>query len=237
MVVSVGRFVDEAPYVSDYSFERVYYRSLRERPTDFLTTEDYLWRWDTDWFWCSKNVGAQHPLLRRLYGRKRLNSVTYQRIMRWNSRWGLTRALNRIQGLHAESVIQDVDIPLDRAAEFLAFLHAEVGILPIWLCPIRAPDPAAAFTLYPLAPGTMYVNFGFWDVVTTRERRPAGFCNRLIERKVRELGGIKSLYSDSYFTEDEFWAVYNRPAYAALKQRYDPAGVLRDLYAKTVLRA
>jgi hypothetical protein len=237
MVVSVGRFVDEAPYVSDYSFERIYYRSLRERTTDFLTSDGYLWRWDTDWFWCSKNVGAQHPLLRRLYGRKRLNSVTYQRIMRWNSRWGVTRALNRVRGVYAESVIQDVDIPIDRAAEFLAFLHAEVGILPIWLCPIRAPDAAAAFTLYPLAPGTVYVNFGFWDVVTTREQRPAGFCNRLIERKVRELGGIKSLYSDSYFTEDEFWAIYNRPAYAALKERYDPGGALGDLYAKTVLRA
>jgi len=54
---------------------------------------------------------------------------------------------------------------------------------------------------------------------------------------VRELGGIKSLYSDSYFTEDEFWAIYNRPAYLALKQRYDPSGALGDLYAKCVLRA
>ncbi|MFI4952681.1 MAG: FAD-binding oxidoreductase [Burkholderiales bacterium] len=237
MYLSVGRFVDDAPHISDYGFERIYYRSLRERSSDFLTTAGYLWRWDTDWFWCSKNVGAQHPLLRRLYGRKRLNSVTYQRIMRWNSRWGLTRALNRLRGVHAESVIQDVDIPLARAAEFLAFLQAEIGILPIWLCPIRAPDPDATFTLYPLAPGTMYVNFGFWDVVATHESRPAGFCNRLIEHKVRELGGIKSLYSDSYFSEDEFWAIYNRPAYAALKERYDPAGTLGDLYAKTVLRA
>ena len=237
MVLSVGRFVDEAPHVSDYSFERIYYRSLLERSTDYLTVEGYLWRWDTDWFWCSKNVGAQHPLLRRLYGKKRLNSVTYQRIMRWNSRWGLTRALNRMRGVYAESVIQDVDIPLERAADFLAFLHAEVGILPIWLCPIRAPDADAVFTLYPLMPGTTYVNFGFWDVVTTSEPRPPGFCNRLIERKVRELGGIKSLYSDSYFSEEEFWAIYNRPAYAALKERYDPAGALGDLYAKTVMRA
>ena len=237
MVVSVARFVDDAPYVSDYGFERIYYRSLLERSTDYLTTEGYLWRWDTDWFWCSKNVGAQHPLLRRLYGRKRLNSVTYQRIMRWNSRWGITRTLNRMRGIQVESVIQDVDIPIERAAEFLAFLHAEVGILPIWLCPIRAPDTEAVFTLYPLAPGTTYVNFGFWDVVATRERRPPGYCNRLIERKVRELGGIKSLYSDSYFSEDEFWAIYNRPAYKALKERYDPAGALGDLYAKTVMRA
>ncbi|MGH8314919.1 MAG: FAD-binding oxidoreductase, partial [Steroidobacterales bacterium] len=156
MYLSIGRFVDDASHVSDYTFEHIYYRSLRERASDFLTAEGYLWRWDTDWFWCSKNVGAQHPLLRRLYGRRRLNSVTYQRIMRWNSRWGLSRALDRLRGVHAESVIQDVDIPLDRAAEFLAFLHAEIGILPIWLCPIRAPNPDAAFTLYPLLPGTIY---------------------------------------------------------------------------------
>jgi FAD/FMN-containing dehydrogenase len=72
--------------------------------------------------------------------------------------------------------------------------------------------------------------------VSSREPRPAGFVNRRIERKVSDIGGIKSLYSDSYFTEDEFWSIYNRRAYAALKARYDPAGALGDLYAKCVLR-
>jgi imidazole glycerol phosphate synthase glutamine amidotransferase subunit len=95
LVLSCARFVDEAPFTSDYTYERIYYRSLRERAHDYLTTRDYLWRWDTDWFWCSRNVGAQHPLLRRLYGRDRLNSITYQKIMRWNARVGATRALDR----------------------------------------------------------------------------------------------------------------------------------------------
>ena len=90
--------------------------------------------------------------------------------------------------------------------------------------------------LYPLAPGQVYVNFGFWDVVSHREPRPRGYVNRKIERKASELGGIKSLYSESYFTEDEFWSTYNRPAYAALKAKYDPEGALGDLYAKCVLR-
>jgi FAD/FMN-containing dehydrogenase len=157
--------------------------------------------------------------------------------MRWNARWGVTGAVNRLRGVHTEAVIQDVDIPLARAAEFLDFLHAEVGLLPIWICPIRAPDPQADATLYPLPRGTLSVNFGFWDTVSSREPRAPGFVNRKIERKVRELGGIKSLYSDSYFTEDEFWSIYNRPAYLALKQRYDPSGALGDLYAKCVLRA
>ena len=50
------------------------------------------------------------------------------------------------------------------------------------------------------------------------------------------LGGVKSLYSDSYFTPEEFWRLYNRPAYDALRRKYDPASRFRDLYAKCVLK-
>src|SRR5512139_483268 len=112
LVISEARFVDAAPYTSDYTYEKIYYRSLRERATDFLTTRDFLWRWDTDWFWCSKNLGAQNPLIRRLLGRERLNSVFYTRMMRFNSRWGLTGRVDTLLGRHRESVIQDVDIPI-----------------------------------------------------------------------------------------------------------------------------
>jgi FAD/FMN-containing dehydrogenase len=223
LYLTLGSFRDAAPHASDYTFENIFYRSIRERTTDYLSIHDYLWRWDTDWFWCSSNVYAQYPLVRRLLGKNRLNSITYQRIMRWNSRWGVTKALQRLRGLHSESVIQDVDIPIDRAAEFLAFLHAEIGIRPIWICPIKAPDAKARFTLYPLRAGTVHINFGFWDTVVERAAHPPGFRNRKVERKVAELGGVKSLYSDSYYTEEEFWSTYDHAAYAALKARYDPA--------------
>jgi len=235
-VLSPARFVDEAPFASDYTYERIYYKSLRERADDYLATRDYLWRWDTDWFWCSKNLGAQNPVLRRIYGRGRLNSIFYQKVMRWNTRWKLGAAIERARGLRAESVIQDVDLPLAHAAAFLRFLFAEVGVLPIWVCPIRGPEVAGRYPLYPLEPGTAYVNFGFWDRVTMREARPAGYINRKIEQRVREMGGLKSLYSDSYFSQEEFWSIYNRPAYAALKAKYDPGGALPDLYAKCVLK-
>ncbi|MGQ9685733.1 MAG: FAD-binding oxidoreductase [Thiobacillaceae bacterium] len=234
LVITEGRFVDQAPYTSDYSFARIYYKSLRERDEDYLTTRDFIWRWDTDWFWCSKNLGMHNPLIRRLAGRKRLNSVFYTKVMRWNSRWGLTRRLDRLLGRHPESVIQDVDIPIANAPAFLDFLLREIGILPIWLCPIR--PQGRRFTLYPMDPGTVYVNFGFWDVVRRRQAFPPGHHNRLIELKVEELGGIKSLYSDSYYPEDEFWRIYDGAAYRALKAKYDPQGRLKDLYQKCVLR-
>ena len=236
LVLTTGRFADAAPYSSDYTFEKIFYRSLREREVDYLSTRDFLWRWDTDWFWCSKNVGAQVPWIRSIYGRRRLGSRTYQKIMRWNSRWGVTRALARLRGLRSESVIQDVDIPVDRALEFLEFFQRDIRIAPVWICPIRASGEADRFCLYPLRPGALYVIFGFWDVVRTSGEHSPGFFNRLIEHEVEALGGIKSLYSDSYYSRECFWRNYGGAGYRALKARYDPAGMFADLYEMCVLR-
>ena len=232
--ITLGRFAGQAPYTSDYTYENIYYRSIARKREDYLTVNDYIWRWDTDWFWCSKNVLAQNPLVRRIYGRERLGSRTYTKIMRWNSRVGVTKKLERLLGLHSESVIQDVDIPIARANEFLEFYAREIGLWPLWICPIGVKK--SAFVLYPVKPG-WYVNFGFWDVKRTRAAHPAGHFNRLIEDKVHELGGIKSLYSDSYFPEAQFFERYGGAAYDALKRKYDPTGAFPRLYEKCVLKA
>ena len=248
MFITLGRFAETAPYTSDYTFEHIYYRSIEQKREDWLSVRDYLWRWDTDWFWCSKNVFAQNPLVRKyLYGRQRLGSRHYTKIMRWNSRVGVTKKLEKLLGLHSESVIQDVDIPIARAAEFLEFYAAHIGLWPMWTCPIgpaqhpghgtaqSAPQFAPQFTLYPMRED-WYVNFGFWDVKRTREAHPPGHFNRLIENKVVALGGIKSLYSDSFFPQEEFARLYGGDAYRALKQKYDPQGAFPGLYEKCVLR-
>lgn len=236
LYITEGRFVASAPATSDYRYEHIYYRSIREKTRDFLTARDFLWRWDTDWFWCSRNVGAQNPLVRHLLGRKRLNSRTYQRIMRWNARAGVTRVRDALRGGHHEAVIQDVDIPLENAGAFLEFLHAEIRILPIWICPIRPTHAASRFTFYPMEAGRIYVNFGFWDTVHRRERFEPGHFNRRVEDEVRRLGGIKSLYSESFYDRETFWTLYDRAAYSRLKARYDRGGRFPDLYAKVVLR-
>ena len=233
MYLSLGRFSDTAPWTSDYTYKHIYYRSIAQKREDYLSIHDYIWRWDTDWFWCSKNVLAQNPLIRRLYGRERLGSRTYTKIMRWNSRVGITKKLERAIGLHSESVIQDVDIPLARAAEFLDFYSREIALWPQWICPIG--PQRGHFSLYPMK-GEWTINFGFWDVKRTREAHAAGHFNRLIERKVIELGGIKSLYSDSFFTPEEFQRHYGGAAYLALKGKYDAQGAFPQLYEKCVLR-
>ena len=230
-VLSTARFVADAPAVSDYTFENIYYRSLLARERDHLTAADYFWRWDTDWFWCSKNLGAQQPLVRRLLGRQRLGSRFYQKVMRWNSRWRLLETAERIAGYRRESIIQDVDLPRATAPDFLRRLIAEVGIVPIWICPVR--HRGARSPLFP-APAPRYVNFGFWDTLRFATGYPPGHFNRKVETAVTELGGIKSLYSSSFYTPEEFDHCYGGESYRRLKARYDPRNALGELYAKCV---
>ncbi len=224
--ITTGEFVDSAPYTSDYTYLNIYYRSIRQRELDYLTTKDYIWRWDTDWFWCSKIFYAQNSIVRVLAGRRFLNSRTYQSIMR------LSRKLPMKP--KKESVIQDVDIPIEHAPEFLDFLLREVGILPIWLCPFKSYDPSAHFTLCPVDSDKLYVNFGFWDMLPSAG--VDGFYNRKIERMALHLRGVKGLYSSSYYDQETFWNIYDREGYQALKEKYDPGSRFRDLYEKTVLK-
>jgi FAD/FMN-containing dehydrogenase len=236
LVLTTARFVPQAPWQSDYGYLRMYWRSLREGEEDYLSVRDWLWRWDTDWFWCSGNFGAQHAWMRRLLGRERLNSRTWQRWMRAASRWQLAQGWARWRGRYRESVIQDVDIPLARAAEFLAFFLREVPIVPIWICPLRGDREGERFPLYPLHAADLYVNFGFWAAVETGAALQPGHFNRRIEAEVERLAGLKSLYSDSYYTPEAFARACDMDAYARLKAKYDPQGRAPHLYDKCVRR-
>jgi len=234
LYLTVGAFSEVAPWLSDYTRERIYYQSIRGPREDFLTIRDYLWRWDTDWFWCSRPFGVQRPLIRAVWPRRYRRSDVYRALVAFDRRHHLTGALNARRGAPvSEDVIQDVEIPVSRGAEFLAFFAADVGMSPVWMCPLRLRG-ARTWPLYPMTPGEVYVNFGFWGTVPLPAGQADGYYNRRIEDKVSELGGHKGLYSTSFYSEDEFWARYNGPEYAELKRDYDADGRLAGLYDKCV---
>ncbi|MDQ1704678.1 MAG: hypothetical protein QOF18_1044 [Frankiaceae bacterium] len=235
--LTLGSWADNAPYTSDYTGADIYYLSVQRREDDWLTVRDYLWRWDTDWFWCSRAFGAQQPLVRRLWPDRYLRSDVFWRLVALERRYGVKRRIDALRGKpDLEYVIQDIEVPAPRLTEFVDFLHQQTGMTPVWLCPLRQRDPQAIWPLYALDPDTTYVNVGFWGGVDLPRGEHEPFHNRAIERKVAELGGRKSLYSTAFYPEDEFWASYGGPAYEVLKKTYDPDGRLADLYAKTVQR-
>jgi len=265
LYLTVGAFSEVAPWRSDYTRERIYYQSIRGPREDFLTIRDYLWRWDTDWFWCSRPFGVQRPVIRRLWPRQYRRSDVYRKLVALDRRHGLSATMNARRGVPPhEDVIQDVEIPVERGAEFLRTFAAQVGMSPVWMCPLRlrgtgpggrtpgapreagpggrppgtpreaSPRAEPPWPLYPLRPGQAYVNFGFWGTIPLPSGRADGYHNRLVEDLVTALGGHKGLYSTSFYPEDDFWALYNGTAYAALKSCYDASGRLAGLYDKCV---
>lgn len=223
--------------VSDYTGQDVYYRSIQHasgEKHDRLTIHDYLWRWDTDWFWCSRAFGAQNPTIRRFWPRRFRRSSFYWKLIAYDRRFDIADRLEKRQGRPPlERVVQDIEVPIGRTAEFVDWFLQNVPIEPIWLCPLRLRDDAG-WPLYPIAAHHTYVNIGFWSSVPATATE--GQTNRLIEQKVSELDGHKSLYSDAYYSPEEFSELYGGETYATVKKTYDPDSRLLDLYAKAVQR-
>ena len=235
--LTFARWTDVRGPASDYTGQDVYYRSVRERATDRLTIHDYLWRWDTDWFWCSRAFGAQHPVVRRLWPRRWRRSDVYARLVALDRRWRIGERLDRRAGRpRAERVVQDVEVPLDTLAEFLPWLDAEVGLRPVWLCPLvtRRTSSDRPWSSYPLRSGTTYVNVGFWGNVAVGPDAPSSPRNRAIEAEVERLGGHKSLYSEAFYDRETFDRLYGVDTLTEVRREHDPDGRLADLYAKAV---
>ena len=109
--------------VSDYTGQHIYYRSIQHdgpEKHDRLTIHDYLWRWDTDWFWCSRAFGAQNPKIRRFWPRRYRRSSFYWKLIGYDQRFNIADRIEKRNGRPPlERVVQDVEVPIERCAEFL----------------------------------------------------------------------------------------------------------------------
>ncbi|WKN47222.1 FAD-binding oxidoreductase [Nocardioides sp. Arc9.136] len=234
LYLTLATWQEEPGPTSDYTGQDVFYRSIQQRETDLLTTYDYLWRWDTDWFWCSGAFGAQHPVVRRVWPRRWRRSDVYHRLVALERRYGVVDRLDRRAGRpQRERVIQDVEVPVGRLADFLSWFDEAVGMRPVWLCPLVAKRD---WSTYPLEAGATYVNAGFWGTVHVGPEAPEGPLNRAIEEEVHELGGHKSLYSEAFYDRETFDRLYAGEHLATIKSTYDPDNRLTSLYDKVVRR-
>lgn len=230
--------------------QAIYYRSLQHESgvaTDVLRIRDYLWRWDTDWFWCSRAFGTQNPKVRRFWPQQLLRSSFYWKIIGLDHKYDLGNKIGALKGEGPrERVVQDVEVTIDRLPDFISWFLRQVPIEPLWLCPLRLLDKGDSTTagaeagagrpwpLYPLEAGTTYVNIGFWSSAPIEPGTSESAWNVRIEDEVSKLGGHKSLYSDAFYDETTFAALYGGEHADRLKAEFDPDGRFPTLYEKTV---
>jgi FAD/FMN-containing dehydrogenase len=216
-VLSLGRFVDEAPYTNRYDWMKIYYRSTRARVADYLRTEDYLFRYDQG----VTNVHPKSWLGRLLFG-KLLGSARVLRAAEW---------LHPLLDDERPTITLDVFLPISRVPEFLAWYERVFGHWPLWMVPYRRVRDYewVADGFFDRMEDDLFLDLAIYGMQQTGDTN----YHRLMEEKLRELGGIKTLIAHNYYPEDEFWQIWNKPNYDRVKAITDPDNLFRDLYTKT----
>jgi FAD/FMN-containing dehydrogenase len=227
-----GRFMDRPGQVDDIVRKDVFYRLVEKRRDIYLTTFDYIFRYDPDWFWNVPENGF-YNLFRRYAPEQWRNSAFYTKYVATKRK--LLGSIG-IRDERTEPLIQDWEVPWHRGEELIRFAIDNIDLAgqPWAAVPIKAPRQP---TLYPIKPNELYFNLGCYCQVQRPEGMAPYHYTKILDRKCFELGGIKMLYSSSFLSEAEFDQLYNGAAYKALKAKYDGAGNAQTLYKKVVLAA
>lgn len=230
--LTIGRETDAPTTVTSIYGSTIFYREISRPGQVTLTTKDYLFRYDPEWFWALADGRAMQ--LFRKYAPPRLrHSAFYSTYTTW--RKAVVERL-RLEGGGAdrfERLIQDWEVPWQHARGLLDFILDTVDLngKPLMVAGVRVPKSAA---LYPMKAGELYVNIGSYNFVRTNPGQARYGATRAIDEFCFGHGGIKMLYSTTFLDEEEFRRRYGGDPYATLKKKYDAGRLLPTLFEKAV---
>ncbi len=223
----------------DYTGQQIYYRSIQHRSEDWLTTHDYLWRWDTDWFWCSRAFGAQNPRIRRVWPKRWRRSDVYWKLIALEDRYHIKARIDARHGKPAGGTGHPGRRGAGRSARGVHRVprraHRHRAGLDVPAAPARPDAP-----LGPVRTSTPPRSTSTSGSGRPRRCQPGetdGFHNRAIEEKVSRARRAQVACTPPRSTRRTSSGRRTVAAtYELLKKTYDPNGRLLDLYAKTVQR-
>jgi delta24-sterol reductase len=172
------------------------------RYKETIPIQSYLFRYDRGVFWSGLRAFKYFVTPFNRVTRFLLNPFMNSRTM--------IHALHR-SGLATRTIIQDYGVPYTSATNFVSWTDERTGgIWPLWLCPVKpAPLDECSFSQGKnVKDDEMLLDVGIWDMGPAD---PHAFIqlNRDFEAKATELGGMKCLYAHAYYTEQEFWDIYD----------------------------
>jgi FAD/FMN-containing dehydrogenase len=226
LYLTIGKQVDTAENVTSIYGQTVFYRDISRPGKIWLTTKDYLFRYDPEWFWALPETDT-YRLFRGLAPRWMRNSSFYTRYVAWSSKGKQT------QPSHLEKLIQDWEVPWQYGTQLLDFALDNLSLdgKPLLAAPTKTLSKAS---LYPMPPDKLYLNLGSYGFVQRQPDHPPYHYTKIMDKFCFAHKGIKMLYSTTFLTEKEFDRYYGGKSYTALKQKYDPKGLAPTLYEKTV---
>jgi len=225
-IVCLGELVDTAPYTSHYDWLEIFYKSTLTKNEDYLTTKDYFYRYDAECHWITRTVPIlENKIFRFFFGKIYLGSTNLIKISKKLA--AILRKKKR------PDVVVDVFVPSQNFPKFYDWYEKDFNFFPLWIVPYRTPQ------IYPwINPNhaaktneKFYIDCAVYGRPNCEEKVD---YSELIENKVFELGGMKTLISRNHYSEQRFWEIYNQPAYMAIKRKTDPDNRLGTIYENRV---
>lgn len=187
-----------------------------------IPIKSYFFRYDRGVFWGGKIAFKYFCTPFNSVTRRLLDPYMYSRTM--------IHALHR-SGISSQAIIQDLGVPYESVEAFVEWTDEKTGFWPLWLCPVKPPPRNECnFSMANVDPEKMLLDIGIWGM-GPKDSREFIALNREFEAKVAELGGLKCLYAHAYYTEDEFWRIYDEEKYTSLRRKYH-AESLPSIYDK-----
>jgi len=216
-VLSIGNFVDEAPYTHNYDWMRIYYLSTAKLKEDYLKTPDYFFRYNSG----VTNVHPQSFIGRLLVGRF-MNSTNTLRF---------ANTFRKIIPSNIIPVTVDTFIPFSKMEEFMEWYEKEVNHFPLWCVPYNVVHKYEWLSdeFVSKLNDDLFLDIALYGLRT----KDAEYYYGIIEKKLIELGAIKTLISTNLYSEEEFWKLWNKKNYDLVKQKTDPDNIFRGLFEKT----
>ena len=216
-VLSLGQFVDCAPYTHTYNWVTAYHETTAVRDEDYMRTTDYFFRYD-------RGVTNVHP-------KSKLGRLFIGPFMNSHNVLSLAEKINWALPKKNPTVTVDVFIPISRFHDFMSWYWKEFGAHNLWCVPYRPAQRYAWLSddFYSGLQDEMFVDLAIYGFYPSDGRN----YYRMIEEKLHELSGVKTLISYNYYSEEEFWQVFHRENHFAAKAITDPRNSFRNLYTKT----
>lgn len=197
--------------------------SSGQNVTDTLPLKDYLFRFNRGAFWAAeigfKQIGLPFNAFIRFI---------FDPLLRTRKLYQALQASAASQSY----ICQDLMIPQATMVPFLEFLDKEFNMYPIGGCPIK-PEPRSPLQCNGIDTDLLF-NVGVYGLKVSPYEKFIE-ANRLIESKTNQLGGKKWFYSHNYYTETEFWNVYDKSWYEKLRRKYK-ATTLPDIFTRTQVK-
>lgn len=149
---------------------------------------------------------------------------------------------------HENHVIQDMLVPLYKVGDALEWVHREMEVYPLWLCPHRLFRLPLKTMIYP-EPGfehhkrqgdtpyaQMYTDVGVYYTpgpILRGEVFDGAEAVRKLEKWLIENHGFQPQYAVSELNEKDFWRMFDGSLYEKARRKYKAVGTFMSVYYKS----